>query len=158
MILWLSSAQQAELAKLGEAAWPREACALVVGQAGDDRLVVSEIVPAANVSTDPEREFELDPAVHIATLRRLRDAQNDSGAGTNSAIGHRVIGHWHSHPNGRDEPSAKDAAMVSDPGLVWLITAVHDGRALPLRAFRPVPRKSSLGSGFGFLPLTIQQD
>jgi proteasome lid subunit RPN8/RPN11 len=139
--LGLSVQQQAELATLGEAAYPREACALLIG---DSSRRVTEIVPAANISTDPEREFELDPAVHIAVLRRLRDE-----GGTN-----RIIGHWHSHPNGRDEPSAKDAAMVSDPGLVWLITAVHDGRALPLRAFRPVV----VGPGFGFLPLTIQQD
>lgn len=138
--LRLSARQQAELAALGEAAFPREACALLVG---DRSLRVSEIVPAANVATDPEREFELDPAVHIAVLRRLRDE------GTNS-----VIGHWHSHPNGRDEPSAKDAAMVSDPGLVWLITAVHDGRALPLRAFQAV----AAGEGFAFTPMTIEQD
>ncbi len=140
-VLQLSAGQQAELAALGEAAWPREACALLVG---DRNLRVSEIVPAANVSTDPEREFELDPAVHIAVLRRLRES-----GGTNS-----IIGHWHSHPNGRDEPSAKDAAMVSDPGLVWLITAVHDGRALPVRAFRAVPQ----GEGFAFTPLVIEQD
>lgn len=147
--LRLSGEQQAELAARGEAAWPREACALLVGFSDGDMLTVREIVPAANVSTDPEREFELDPAVHIATLRRLRES-----GGTNLVIGHRIIGHWHSHPNGRDEPSAKDAAMVSDPGLVWLITAVHDGRALPVRAFQAV----AAGSGFGFTPLTIRQD
>ena len=140
-VLRLSVQQQAELAALAEAAFPREACALLVG---DHSLRVTEIVPAANVSNDPEREFELDPAAHIAVLRRLREAD-----GTN-----RIIGHWHSHPNGRDEPSAKDAAMVSDPGLVWLITAVHDGRALPLRAFQPVQQ----GEGFAFMSLTIEQD
>lgn len=144
--LRLSQAQAAQLAALGEAAFPREACALLVG---DANLRVTEIVPAANISTDPEREFELDPAVHIAVLRRLREA-----GGTNAVIGLRIIGHWHSHPNGRDEPSAKDAAMVSDPGLVWLITAVHDGRALPLRAFQPVRQ----ASGFAFTPITIEQD
>ncbi len=139
--LRLSLQQQAELAALGEAAFPREACALLIGDAS---LRVSDIVPAKNVSTDPEREFELDPAVHIAVLRRLRES-----GGTNF-----IIGHWHSHPNGRDEPSAKDAAMVSDPGLVWLISAVHDGRALPVRAFRAVPQDD----GFAFTPLTIEQD
>lgn len=139
--LRLSVPQQAELAALAEAAFPREACALLIG---DQSLRVTEIVPAANVSNDPEREFELDPAVHIAVLRRFRESD-----GTNA-----VIGHWHSHPNGRDEPSAKDAAMVSDPGLVWLITAVHDGRARPLRAFQPV----AAGDGFAFTPMTIEQD
>lgn len=141
MLLRLTAAQAADLAALGEAAFPREACALLVG---DQDLRIAEIVPAANVATDPEREFELDPAVHIATLRRLRES-----GGTN-----RVIGHWHSHPNGRDEPSAKDAAMIGDPGLVWLITAVHDGRALPVRAFQAV----AAGDGFAFTSLTIEQD
>jgi len=139
--LRLSAQQAAELAALGEAAFPREACALLVG---DSTLRVAEIVPAKNVSTDPQREFELDPAVHIAVLRKLRES-----GGTN-----RIIGHWHSHPNGRDEPSATDAAMVSDPGLVWLITAVHDGRALPVRAFQPVQQ----GDDFRFTALAIQQD
>lgn len=143
MALRLTAAQAAQLAALGEAAWPREACALLVGHVEHDTLHVAEIVPARNVSTDPEREFELDPAVHIATLRRLREEGR-----TNS-----IIGHWHSHPNGRDEPSAKDAAMISDPGLVWLISAVHDGRALPVRAYRAVPQ----GNGFGFTPLAIEQ-
>lgn len=141
MLLRLTAAQAADLAALGEAAFPREACALLVG---DQDLRIAEIVPAANVATDPEREFELDPAVHIATLRRLRES-----GGTN-----RIIGHWHSHPNGRDEPSAKDAAMIGDPGLVWLITAVHDGRALPVRAFQAV----AAGDGFAFTSLTIEQD
>lgn len=148
MSLRLSQAQLAQLAALGAAAWPREACALLVGHAAGAALVVAEIVPADNIASRPEREFELDPAVHVAVLRRLRD-----GGGTNPAIGHRILGHWHSHPNGKDEPSAQDAAMVSDPGLVWLISAVHDGCSAPPRAFRAV----AAGAGFRFLPLTIEQ-
>lgn len=149
-VLRLSAAQLARLADLGQAAWPREACALLVGHGDGDALQVSEIVPAGNVAATPEREFELDPAVHFATLRRLRD----DPMRTNSMIGHdSIIGHWHSHPNGRSEPSAKDVAMISDPGLVWLISAVHDGRASAPRAFRVV----SQDTGFAFLPLTIEQ-
>lgn len=146
--LRLSAQQQARLADLGQAAWPREACALLVGHSAGGALTVTEIVPAQNVSTDPDREFELDPAVHIATLRRLRDEAGNESGRTNS-----IIGHWHSHPNGKNQPSAKDAAMVSDPGLVWLISAVHDGRAEPARAFRAVAKDD----GFTFIPLTIEQ-
>jgi proteasome lid subunit RPN8/RPN11 len=147
--LRLTAAQMARLAALAEVAWPREACALLVGHDDGRDVRVSELVPAANVAAAPEREFEIDPAVHFAILRRLRAAE-----GTNSAISHRIVGHWHSHPNGRGEPSTQDAAMVCDPGLVWLISAVHDGRARPALAYRPV----SAGSGFAFLPLTIEQD
>lgn len=70
---------------------------------------------------------ELDPAVHIRLLRELREAGGPE----------RIVGHWHSHPNGRDEPSAKDAAMASDPGMLWLISAVAAAGAGPPRGFRP---------------------
>lgn len=152
MSLRLDTAQMAELAALGEAAWPREACALLVGFEDGNGLRVTELVPARNVAAAPEREFELDPAVHFATLRRLRETAEDN-VRTNRMIGHRIIGHWHSHPNGRAEPSAQDVAMISDPGLVWLISAVHDGRASPVRGFRAAPK----GDGFELIPLTIKQ-
>lgn len=144
MRLRLHPAQAAELAALAEAAFPLEACALLLGD-GADEIRVTAIVPARNVAAAPEREFELEPAVQVATMRRLREA-----GGTN-----RIIGHWHSHPNGRAAPSAQDAAMIFDRNLAWLISAVQDGRAGPPHAFRPDP------SGTGFLPLPLdmqQQD
>lgn len=141
MMLRLTAAQAAQLAALAGAAWPREACALLVG---NEDLRVTEIVPAQNLATTPEREFELDPAVHVAVMRRLRES-----GGTN-----RLIGHWHSHPNGRAVPSAQDAAMIYDRALVWLISAVQDGRAGAPQAFRP----DASGQGFAPLPLTIEQD
>jgi proteasome lid subunit RPN8/RPN11 len=145
--LRLSSGQSAELAALAEAAFPQEACALLLGD-GADEILVTAILPARNVAARPEREFELDPAVQVATLRRLRE----SGAAERIG-GPRIVGHWHSHPNGRAEPSEQDAAMIHDRSLLWLISAVTDGRAGPLRAFRP----DAAGTGFTPLPLDLQQ-
>jgi proteasome lid subunit RPN8/RPN11 len=124
-------------AGLAEAAFPREACALLVGSIGNgnDSVEVRRVVPTANVAAAPERGFEIDPAAHIALLRSLRERN-----AAESIVGPRIIGHWHSHPNGRAEPSATDAAMIHDPTLVWLISAVDAaGRAQPPRAFRPQP-------------------
>ena len=143
MRLVLTSAQAALLAQMAEAAYPREACALLVGRAAVS-VAVSEIVAGNNVAATPEREFEFDPAVHIALLRRLREAKAPE----------RLVGHWHSHPDGRAEPSAQDAAMVNDPSLIWLISAVSDGEAGMPQAFRP-----QAGGGFAPVPLDIvQQD
>ncbi|HEX6959006.1 MAG TPA: M67 family metallopeptidase [Ferrovibrio sp.] len=140
-MLSLRRAQLDQLNALAEVAFPREACALLIGREhGDGLLAVAEVVAADNVAADGEREFELDPAVHIAVLRRLRES---------NAV-ERVIGHWHSHPNGRAEPSAMDAAMVHDPGLVWAITSLLDGRVQELRAFRP-----ALRNGFDAIPVEI---
>ncbi|HLT76284.1 MAG TPA: M67 family metallopeptidase [Ferrovibrio sp.] len=140
MTLVLTSAQAAHLVRLAEAAYPREACALLVGRETEARRVVSEIVEGANVAAAPEQEFEFDPATHIALLRRLRESGGDE----------RLIAHFHSHPDGRAEPSAKDAAMANDPSLLWLISAVEKGRAGLPRAFRFTP-----DHGFAPFPLDI---
>lgn len=65
----------------------------------------------ANVSDDPTRRFEIDPAALIAALRAER------------AGGERVIGYWHSHPSGDATPSATDAAMAAADGKIWVIVA-----------------------------------
>jgi desampylase len=90
------------------AAFPEaEVCGLLLGN--DSR--VETLVPARNVARDPARSFEIDPATLLATHRSARGA------------GQRVIGHWHSHPNGRREPSARDAARAVENDQIWLIIA-----------------------------------
>jgi proteasome lid subunit RPN8/RPN11 len=84
----------------------REVCGLLLGDEGEIRAVR----PAANIAADPARRFELDPQVLFAAIRAER------------AGGLRVIGHYHSHPNGIAAPSARDAAEA-EPGQVWLIVA-----------------------------------
>ncbi len=87
-----------------------EVCGLLLGR-GD---VVETLVPARNVAGNPARSFEIDPAT---LLKAHRDARGD---------GQRVIGHWHSHPNGRAEPSRRDAARAAENGQYWLIIAAGD--------------------------------
>lgn len=148
-MLSLLPAQVAQFNALAEAAFPREACALLIGREhGDGVIEVTEIVPAENIAEAPDCEFELDPAIHVAVLRRLREE---------NAV-ERLVGHWHSHPNGKPEPSDKDAAMVHDPGLVWVISAVAlDGRAGSPRAFKPRPLTDGKRRGFEEMPVEILQ-
>jgi proteasome lid subunit RPN8/RPN11 len=82
----------------------REVCGLLFGEAA--RIVTAE--PAANVSPRADDSFEVDPRALFAALRAER------------AGGSRLIGHYHSHPNGRPEPSPRDAA-AAEPGRLWLI-------------------------------------
>lgn len=142
MPLRLTRVQLAQLAALAEAAFPREACALLLGRGDGEMLQVSRVVPAANIAASPDRDFELDPAVHVAVLRQLRETASPD----------RVVGHWHSHPNGRAEPSARDAAMIYDPAMLWLISAVDANGAAAPRAFRP----RADASGFDPFPLQTE--
>lgn len=119
----------AAIAEAAEAAFPAEGCGLLIG--GGRRIIrVSRVVPAANLCRDqrPDR-FELDPAIRIALERQVR--------GTDQ----RVVGHWHSHPDGSATPSATDIDHAWEPDLIWLIagtTAGVGGRGqmVQLRAHR----------------------
>jgi proteasome lid subunit RPN8/RPN11 len=81
-----------------------EVCGLLLGRPG----MIETARPAANVAPDRARTFELDPAVLLQAHRSARVG------------GPVVLGHYHSHPTGRAEPSAADAA-AAEPGLLWLI-------------------------------------
>ena len=82
-----------------------------------------------------------DLQLRIGLERELRDraaAADDRPAGS----AERLVGLWHSHPDGPALPSEQDRAAVQED-LAWLVTAVDRGNSLPTRAFRPVP-----GPGF----------
>jgi proteasome lid subunit RPN8/RPN11 len=82
----------------------REICGLLFG--ADDRIEYAQ--PAENIADHPQDTFEIDPRALFAALRAER------------AGGPRLIGHYHSHPNGRAEPSPRDLA-AAEPGKYWLI-------------------------------------
>lgn len=104
-----------------------EACGLLFGVEG--RIVEASV--AANVSGEPWHRFEIEPA-------HLFDAHRRDRAGPL-----RLIGCWHSHPNGRAQPSATDRAGVADMGWLWLIVA--DGR---ISAWKP--------DAAGFAPVALR--
>ncbi len=128
-----------------EAAWPGECCGLMVGRRGADACSVDRIVAAANLAAAPERQFEVDPAVLLATHRQAREA------------GEVILGPYHSHPEGAARPSATDLARARDgaeAGEVWLIVAGAAGRVEAAQAFvfdgtdfRPLPLAQAAGLG-----------
>lgn len=116
MQIGLSSALHAQLLAQAKAAHPDECCGLLFG---DDHHVL-RIQPTANVAADPTHTFEIDPSAVIAAERAMRQG------------GERMIGHYHSHPNGRAEPSSCDAASAALNGRLWLVIA--SGRITAWRA------------------------
>ena len=84
----------------------REICGLLFGDSGK----ISEAHPAPNIADDPARTFEVDPRTLFAAMKAER------------AGGPKIVGHYHSHPNGSVEPSERDAEAAK-PGSLWLIVA-----------------------------------
>ncbi len=119
-----------------EEAFPRECCGLLIGY-GENRATVTQVVIAQN-HADSSHRFLIDPQVQFDWMRKLR--------GTD----HRIIGHYHSHPNGRAEASVYDAEMASEPGQFWLIIPVNEGAVGGMKAFQVRPE------GYGFNPAALQ--
>lgn len=107
MIVRFASGVIKSLHDAAAAAHPHECCGLVTGKPG----LIEAVVPARNVSPHPDTSFEIDPATLMRTHREVR-SQN-----------RQVIGHYHSHPNGSQQPSQRDAARATHNGQLWLIIA-----------------------------------
>ncbi|MGN6516517.1 MAG: Mov34/MPN/PAD-1 family protein [Rhizomicrobium sp.] len=118
--LLLSRAHRAQIESEARAAFPRECCGLLEGKCDGDTIRVTALHSTRNLSAHSDR-FEIDPADQFRLLHAAR------------ARGRDIVGCYHSHPNGRTTPSARDGD--SEDGFLWLIAAVADGQ-VGLSAFR----------------------
>lgn len=89
----------------------RELCGLLFGTP----QWICRVQATDNVAPRPRDSFEIDPRALFAALR------------TERAGGERLIGHYHSHPNGSAEPSPRDLA-AAEPGKLWLILGGAEAR------------------------------
>jgi proteasome lid subunit RPN8/RPN11 len=48
----------------------------------------------------------------------------------------RIIGHYHSHPDGQAAPSVHDLAMAHDPEAIWVVVAASPDNISAPRAFQ----------------------
>jgi proteasome lid subunit RPN8/RPN11 len=130
------------LADAAEAAYPDEACGLLVGRLrGNGEVVVSRAELSPNVADgDRSRRFEVDPVLRIRLMKELRGGDE------------RIVGHFHSHPGHAAQPSAADLARAFEPELVWVITSVEGGQAVhttahvvddSVRQFREIPLRTA---------------
>lgn len=108
----ISRGDHALLLNWADDAAPEECCGLIFGRDGS----VSRCELTSNVAEDPTGFFEIDPARLIAAEKSSREGPGEGKA--------QLIGYFHSHPNGRTDPSPYDAKMAAADGRLWLIIAV----------------------------------
>ncbi len=100
------------IADAAEAAYPAECCGLLVGHLAPNGVVeVTRAHPSPNLGKQRNR-FEIDPRLWVDLARAL-------GRGPS-----KVVGLYHSHPDGPAQPSAVDLDAAWGEELVWLIAAV----------------------------------
>lgn len=108
-----------EIILAAQAAYPAEACGLLVGRRdGLERWRVVRVAPSPNLAGDPTRNFEIDSKLRLDLQRDLRDGAD------------QVIGFYHSHPDAPAQPSAADLQRAWEPDLVWVIVSVIGGVAV----------------------------
>jgi proteasome lid subunit RPN8/RPN11 len=101
-----------------------ECCGLLAGRDG----AVTRILPAKNAASDPAKNYEIAPQELFRLMREIRAAKLE------------LLGIYHSHPNGKNEPSATDIAQAYYPDTAYFIlspllfTPVNPSTR-PVRAF-----------------------
>ena len=107
MEIELTSDVLAALLAEAKNAHPLECCGILLGS--DDRI--DRMVAAPNVHPSPARHFEIDPQTLIDCHRDCRNAER------------KVVGYYHSHPNGVERPSGHDLELAARDGTIWAIVA-----------------------------------
>jgi desampylase len=128
MILEVTSGVLAQLHAEALRAAPEECCGLLLGRAGR----IEEVRRARNVATNRHIRFEIDPVALLAAHKAER------------AGGPRLIGYYHSHPNGACMPSATDREHSTGDSRIWAIIAQSE---VAFWQDRP--------NGFGALPFRV---
>lgn len=111
-----------EIRAAARRAHPEECCGLIEGDAEEGGWRASAVHEARNVAVDRERNFLIDPELHLHLLRTLR--------GTERAI----IGCFHSHPSGFPGPSETDRLGAVDDDYVWVVVSPQGIRAYVFNA------------------------
>jgi len=73
-----------------------ECCGLLAGSGG----VVTYVFPAENVASEPAKSYEIAPKEIFRMMREFR------------AAGLEFLGIYHSHPDGKNEPSTRDIELA----------------------------------------------
>ena len=95
------------------AALPRECCGLIEGVRDGEQFRVTALHPARNLAQEADR-FDIDPRDHLTAAKTAR------------AHGVKIIGCYHSHPNGRAQPSVRDISGAGEENFLWLIATAAD--------------------------------
>jgi proteasome lid subunit RPN8/RPN11 len=146
----LSPSDRAQLSRLALAASPAECCGLLVGRQGSDGLEITSIHQSENLADDKDRGFEIDFRV------RLRLEKELASGPIHPNHQEKIIGLYHSHPDGKTVPSAKDLEDAAEAGLVWLILAVDGVGAVDISAWKMI-RSEDVGKSFAGLPVVVKR-
>ncbi len=96
-----------------------ECCGLLAGRNG----AITQIFPAANAAENSATSYEIAPKEIFERMRAMR------------AAGMEMLGIYHSHPNGKNEPSPRDIERAYYSEAAYFIVSPGENVERPMRAF-----------------------
>ncbi len=96
-----------------------ECCGLLAGRHG----AIAQAYPAQNAAERPATAYEIPPKQLFRIMREIR------------AAGLELLGIYHSHPNGDNQPSPRDVERAYYPDAAYLILSPRADAPKPIRAF-----------------------
>jgi proteasome lid subunit RPN8/RPN11 len=96
-----------------------ECCGLLAGRDG----AIAQAFPAQNVAEYPATAYEIAPKELFRVMREIRGAALE------------LLGIYHSHPNGDNQPSPRDVERAYYPDAAYFILSAHANAPEPIRAF-----------------------
>ena len=95
----------------------QECCGLLAGSNG----LIARIFPAVNVAANPATNYEIAPQEVCAFMRQMRSEKIE------------FLGIYHSHPNGKNEPSPRDIERAYYSEVAYFIVSTQTDP--PVRVF-----------------------
>lgn len=93
--------------------FPDECCGLLAGEVGG---LVRFVYPLTNAATSPV-SYTIEPREHFEAWRHAE------------RHGWELLGAFHSHPQGPDQPSVTDLALAAEPAWAYVIVSNRNLRA-----------------------------
>jgi len=101
-----------------------EVCGLIGARAD----IPIHCYPVANLATEPQRLFRMDPHGQIDAMRKMR------------AQGETLFAIYHSHPDTPPIPSPVDLEQAGYPEALYLIISLTTKGVLEMRGWRLAPQ------------------
>ncbi len=112
--LVITAQQWDEMKDDAEQRAPEEACGLLAGTIDGECYATQRVIPARNVLHSPVG-YRLDPQEQLEAFNQMEDRDWE------------LLGVYHSHPRGPEEPSPTDIAEAYYPEAIYLIWSKWTG-------------------------------
>ncbi|HEY5039224.1 MAG TPA: M67 family metallopeptidase [bacterium] len=121
MIMFKPDAKK-QMISIGEKGYPHEICGLMLGRAGEKRIV-EEVFECGNLNKlKPETRYDMDPKDYMKAEVLARQKGLD------------VVGIFHSHPDHPDKASETDR-QAAWPGFSYIIMSIQKGKFTSMRSW-----------------------